>query len=479
MTGRVFGAVDVGASSGRVVAGVFTPGQVTMHAVHRFPNATVDRGGHLHWDMAGLYRQVLEGIALLAARYPMVESLGIDTWGVDYGLLDAHGELLAEPTAYRDERTTSLIERLHRRISPDEMFRINGLQFLPFNTIYQIEAEKGSQRWATTAHLALLPDLIAYWLTGSLRTEATNASTTGLVDVSTGTWSDELLRRMDMPPDRLPAIESAGAIRGEVRPQLCRDLGLRAGTVVTTVGSHDTASAVVGIPAETRSFAYVVSGTWSLVGVEVDDPVVTDASRLAGFSNELGVDGRIRFLRNAGGLWLLQESMRSWAESGEPGDLVGLLAEAAMLPAGGPVIDVGSVDFIAPGEMPDRIRSAVCAQGEPAPQTRAQLVRCVVDSLARAYGSSIERAAQLAQWKVDVVHIVGGGSQNSLLCQLTADSTKRPVVAGPVEATALGNLLVQARTHGAVAGSLDTLRMCGATAEVGQRYEPGQWKESA
>lgn len=465
---RVFAAVDLGASSGRVVAGVVDAGCVTLDVVHRFANGVHDIDGHLRWDFTSLCGDVLTGLAALAARYPQVESIGVDTWGVDYGLLDDDGNLLAEPVAYRDERTTAVVDDVHMRIPRDELFAITGLQFVPFNTIYQLAAEQRGPWWEKAAHVVLVPDLIAFHLTGELRTEATNASTTGLVDVRTGDWSGVLLERVDVPPAMLPPIEQPGAVRGRVRPDLCRGLGLSPATVVTTVGSHDTASAVVGVPATSTRFAYVSSGTWSLVGLELAAPVLTDRARVANFSNELGVDGRARFLRNTGGLWLLQESLRTWREQGHDIDLLALLAEATRLPGAGPVIDVDDPAFVAPGDIPARIaRVAGCDLATP-----AHTVRCIVDSLASAYAATVEQASEIAGRRVDVLHVVGGGSRNDMLCRATAQLVRVPVLAGPAEATALGNVLVQARAHGAAPGTLEEMRAQVARHVALRRYEP-------
>lgn len=472
MASRVFAAVDLGASGGRVMAGVVERGTTTLQPVHRFRNGARERGGHLRWDLGGLYVEILFGLRELARRFPQVESIGIDTWGVDYGLLDADGQLLDDPIAYRDDRTTKVVESVHARISPGDLYRINGLQFLPFNTLYQLEAEKSSERWGEAAHVVLLPDLLAYWLTGVLATEATNASTTGLVDVATGRWSQALLDRLGIPADRLPPIQPPGEVRGVVRPELCAELGLAPSTVVTAVGSHDTASAVVAVPATGGRFAYVSSGTWSLVGLEVDAPVLGAASRAANFTNERGVDGHIRFLRNVGGLWLLQECLRTWAEAGDGADLATLLAAAAVLPPGGPTVDVDDPAFIPPGGMPDRIAAAAAAHGQRPPATPVETVRCIVDSLAAAYAATVEQAASLASRDVDVVHIVGGGSRNELLCRLTAERTGLPVVAGPVEATALGNVMVQARRHGAAPDTLAGIRAQIAAGTPLRRYPP-------
>jgi rhamnulokinase len=318
----------------------------------------------------------------------------------------------------------------------------------------------------------LLPDLVAYWLTGVMRAEPTNASTTGLLDARRGEWSTDLLARLDIPAHLMPPLQQPGEVRGTVREELGARLGLPASVVVTTVGSHDTASAVVAVPATDRRFAYVSSGTWSLVGLELEQPVISAASRAANFTNERGVDGRTRFLRNTGGLWLLQESMRAWADDGEPQELGALLAAAADRPLGGPVFDVDDAALIPPGDMPARIATAIESRGGRPPATPSAITRCIIDSLAEAFASAIQRAGELAAVDVEVVHVVGGGAQNTLLCQLTADRTGRPVTAGPVEATALGNVLVQARAAGAVPDSLEDIRAGLSSAVEIRRYEP-------
>jgi rhamnulokinase len=328
MAARVFGAVDIGASGGRVMAGVVDGPCTTLHTLHRFPNGPVQRDGHLRWDLTRLWSEVLTGLRLLARHFPQTESVGIDTWAVDYALLDGDDRLLAEPVSYRDGRTGPAIERVHERVSQEELYAVNGLQFLPFTTVYQLEAEKAAGLWDRVAHVVLLPDLLAHRLTGELRTETTNASTTGLLDVRTGSWATDLLDRLDIPGRLLPALVAPGEVIGPLTSAALEQTGLRRGTLVTAVGSHDTASAVVAVPATTSRFAYVSSGTWSLAGLELDAPVITPASRTANFTNEGGVDGRTRFLRNVGGLWLLQESLRTWGDRGGPHDLDALLAAA-------------------------------------------------------------------------------------------------------------------------------------------------------
>jgi rhamnulokinase len=469
---RVFAAVDLGASGGRVVAGVVESDFLSLETIHRFPNGARAVDGQLRWPIFELYQQVLEGLGHLASRYPQVESVGIDTWGIDYGLLDTQGQLLAEPTSYRDERTATAVDIVHARVPREELFAATGLQFLPFNTVYQIEAERLGRLWERARKVVLLPDLIAFWLTGELRTERTNASTTGLLDARTGDWSHDLLDRLGIPRNLLSPLVSPGTVLGTLTPEARHRSGLGTGTVVTTVGSHDTASAVAGVPALDEQFAYVASGTWSLVGVELRHPVLTPEACAENFSNERGVEDRIRFLHNTGGFWLIQESLREWAGQCGPRNLDGLLDEAADVPSGGPLIDVDDPSFLTPGDMPARIAAAAERLGQRSPRTPVETVRCVTDSLAWAYATTARRSADLAGTSLEVIHLVGGGSQSPLLCQSTADAAGLPVLAGPVEATALGNALVQAGAHGAVTASLSQARRMVAATMAPRRYEP-------
>lgn len=464
-------AVDLGATSGRVMLARVAPDGVDLAEVHRFANAPVplwegDRAA-LHWDLPRLFGEVLSGLRLVPSLLgdgESVASVGIDSWAVDYGLLGADGGLLGAPYCYRDERTTRScggrpggVDAVHAVMSHPELYRRNGLQFLPFNTLYQLAAED-RVRLEAASTLLLIPDLLGYWLTGARRAELTNASTTGLLGVRTRTWDVDLAGRLGIPASLLPPLIAPGETLGPLLPHVVEATGLPAGTPVVAVGSHDTASAVAAVPAADDRFAYISSGTWSLVGLELPEPILSDGSRTANFTNEGGVDGRVRYLRNVMGLWMLSQTMDTWRRAGVPADLTDLLAAAAQLPGGGPVIDVDDLAFLPPGDMPARITAACRAGGQPVPGDRPGLVRCVLDSLAAAYARAVDDAVRLSGDEVDTVHVVGGGSLNTLLCRLTADATGRTVVAGPVEATALGNALVQARAAGTVAGDLDQLR---------------------
>jgi rhamnulokinase len=464
---KTFAAVDLGATSGRVMTARVSPGTLSLTEVRRFPNRPVRINGTLHWDILGLYGNVLDG--LRSAGSAGLTSIGIDSWAVDYGLLGTSGELLENPVHYRDGRTTGVAERVRSLIPDDELYDLNGLQFLPFNTVYQLLAAAGNPAGslARADRLLLIPDLMGYWLTGSIGAETTNASTTGLLDVRSREWATGLADRLGIPASLLPPLRSPGEEIGTLRADVAAETGLRPDLPVVAVASHDTASAVAAVPALDEDFAYISCGTWSLVGVELDRPVLGDAGRTANFTNEAGIDGTVRYLRNVMGLWLLSESLRSW---GDP-DLAPLLAAAADVPAFRSLIDPGDPRFLPPGDIPARI-TAFCAEtGQPAPADRAMTVRCILDSLALAHRAAVHQAAGLSGRRVGVVHLVGGGSRNALLCQLTADACGLPVIAGPVEATAIGNVLVQARTAGLVK-DLPELRSLVAGTQQPVRYLP-------
>ena len=472
MTGRLVAAVDLGASSGRVMVGRVAPNELELTEVHRFPNEPVRLSDGLHWDILRLHGDVLAGIRKASRVADGLVGIGIDSWAIDYGLLDAAGSLLGNPFHYRDERAATGVALVHDIVPPADLYARTGLQFLPFNTIYQLVAHRGSTGFRAARTMLLIPDLIGFWLSGVKVAEVTNASTTGLLDVHRRTWDTELMASVGIPASIVAPLGAPGDVIGPLTEDVRRQTDAPGEALLTLVGSHDTASAVVGVPASGAAFAYIACGTWSLVGVELEHAILTDESRLANFTNEGGVDDRIRYLRNVMGLWLLQESLRTWELQGSVEDLPALLLAAGELPAGGPVIDPDDPSFLPPGDMPMRIAAACVRSDQPVPGTRVGLVRCIVDSLAAAYGRAVLDATRLSGQSVDVIHLVGGGARNSLLCQLTADACGRPVLAGPVEATALGNVLVQARARGLIAGDLESLRgLIRATQDV-RRYEP-------
>jgi rhamnulokinase len=458
MSGTV-AAVDLGATSGRVIVGHVGRDLLQTEQVARFPNTPVRTSDGLHWDVLGLFGAVTAGLHDAFRDHADIASVGVDSWAVDYGLLRG-GRLLGEPFHYRDERTAAGVERVHGRVPHPALFARNGLQFLPFNTLYQLASEPDDMlAFADTA--LLIPDLIGYWLTGVARAERTNASTTGLL--KDGEWDDELAAALGIPRRLLPPLISPGETLGALRPEL-------GSANVVAVGSHDTASAVVAVPMRPEAAAYISCGTWGLVGVEVERPVLTDAAREAGFTNEGGVDGRVRLLRNVMGLWVLSETVRTWERDGTAIDLPALLAQAAEVQA--PVFDVDDPRFLAPGDMVARIDAWFAEHDLAGPRTRPEYARSIVESLAQAFADTVADAARISGVDVRIIHIVGGGALNELLCRRTADRAGVPVEAGPVEATALGNLLIQARAAGFVNGSLEALRDLVARTHAPHRYDP-------
>lgn len=465
----------------RVWAGRAGAGRLEAEEVHRFANAPVAAGGTLYWDILRLYSGMLDGLRA-AGRVAELSSIGIDSWGVDYGLLDASGALLGNPVHYRDARTEGAVERLLARVPAGELYQVTGIQQLPINTICQLVAAAGTAQLQAAATLLMIPDLICYWLTGQAAAEVTNASTTQLLDVRAQAWATSLMERTAIPARVFPRLRYPGEVIGELLPNVAAQAALDGRTApwVIAVGSHDTASAVAAVPADGRHYAYISCGTWSLVGMELDHPVLSEDSRLANFSNETGIDGTIRYLRNVAGLWLLHESLRTWAAAGLPADIAGLLASAAAAPALGAVIDPDLPAFLAAGDMPSRIAQECQRTGQRPPQAPGETVRCIMDSLALAHRRVILEVQELSGRHADVVHIVGGGSRNGLLCQLTANACGLPVVAGPAESAALGNALVQARTLGAAPSDLAGMRELVRRTQHLKRFEPagdtGPWQ---
>lgn len=480
-------AIDLGASSGRVIAGTLRDGRFELQEAGRFPNGPVvvpgGRGTRMHWDVLRLWEEIQRGLRTAAHDIGPLDSVGIDTWAVDYGLLDSSGELVGNPASYRCPRTEGAPERFFSHLPADEMYQRVGVQVQPFNTVFQLLVES-DERLRMAQQLLLLPDLLGYWFTGRRVTEVTNASSTGLLDPGTRRWHPDLLDALEDRFGRdvrrlLAPLAEPGTIVGPVNaPGLELTTADGVPTPLVAVGSHDTASAVVAVPAEGKDFAYISCGTWSLVGLELDAPVRSEAARAANLTNELGVDGTVRFLKNVMGLWVFNEAVRTWRSQRIDVDVPELVKQAASCEPLRTVIDIDAPEFFPPGDMPARIQEAARRTGQPVPGSPAEVSRCIFDSLALAYRRSIRQTADIATHEVSVVHMVGGGIQNTLLCQLTADATGLPVVAGPVEGTALGNLVVQARAIGALEGGLRELRDVVRASSEMVGYRPGAGAES-
>jgi rhamnulokinase len=462
-------AVDLGATSGRVMLGHLGPDQLSVAAVHRFPNDPVRVADGLHWNILELYRNILVGLRKAVATQPDLAGVGIDSWAVDYGLVSGD-RLINNPFHYRDERTARGVDLVHKIADHAALYTTNGLQFQPFNSIYQLAVDHDAGVIDDTTRMLMIPDLLGFWLTGKQVAERTNASTTGLLDIINGAWNATLIDKVGLSRSLLPSLVDPGTPIGSLRDEVAAEVG--AAVDVIAVGSHDTASAVVGVPMTEPGAAYVSSGTWSLVGVELDRPVLTEESREANFTNEGGVDGKIRYLRNVMGMWLLSESIRTWERAGQSVELTPLLNQAAEISTPVPIFDANHPSLLAPGDMPKRI-AALCAEaGAAVPQSPAEFARSIVESLAEAYATAIDDAERLSGSKINTVHVVGGGSQNTLLCQLTANRTGRRVLAGPVEATAVGNVLIQGRAAGLVRGELHELRELVARTFPPVEYQP-------
>ncbi len=468
-------AVDLGAESGRVVLGRFDGGRISLDEVHRFPNVAARLPDGLHWDILRIFCEIKDGLAK-AARETRIEGVGVDSWAVDFGLLDGEGALLSNPYHHRDPRTEGMMEEAFGLVPKEDIYGTTGIQFLPINTIYQLLAMRGSPLIGIAETLLLIPDLINYWLTGEKVCEYTNATTTQLLDLE-GAWSRDLLERLDLPSSLLASVVPPATELGLMLPEVAEEVG--AEPPVFAVASHDTASAVVGVPAQGNDFAYISSGTWSLVGVETPEPVVTQEAMEANFTNEGGFGDRTRFLKNVMGLWLLQECRRQWAREGREYSYEELARLAEDAPSGS-LVDPDHPVFLAPGDMPSRIRRFCEETGQSSPEEPAAVARCVFESLVLKYRYAIEQAQSLTGRTIGTVNVVGGGSQNALLCQLTADAAGLPVVAGPVEATAAGNVMVQAFAQGRV-GSLEDIREVVRDSFEASAYEPGgdpdRWSE--
>jgi rhamnulokinase len=447
------------------------PDQLSVEAVHRFPNDPVRIPDGLHWNILELYRNILIGLRKAAEAQPDLAGIGICSWAVDYGLVSGD-RLINNPFHYRDERTARGVDLIHKIADHATLYAANGLQFQPFNSIYQLAVDQEAGIIDDNTRMLMLPDLLGFWLTGNQVAERTNASTTGLLDIASGAWNATLIDKVSFPRTLLPSLVDPGSRVGSLREDVAADIGGSTSLDVIAVGSHDTASAVVGVPMTEPGAAYLSSGTWSLVGVELDRPVLTEESREANFTNEGGVDGKIRYLCNVMGMWLLSESIRVWKREGQSVELTTLLDQAAAITTPVPIFDANHSSLLPPGDMPKRI-AALCAEaGAPVPESPAAFTRSILESLAEAYATALDDAERLSESKINTVHIVGGGSQNALLCQLTANRTGRRVLAGPVEATAVGNVLIQGRAAGLIEGELPELRALIARTFPPAEYQP-------
>ena len=445
-------AFDLGASSGRAVIGRFDGSAVELEEIHRFANGPISVAGGLYWDALRLYDEMLAGIRKCARiSGPALAGIGIDTWGVDFALLDEHDELLGNPHCYRDARVQGMMERAFSRVSREAIFEQTGLQFLEINTLYQLLSmtERNSQQLRMARTFLMMPDLFNFWLTGRKVCEFSNATTTQFYNPRTGGWAMDLLDRLEIPAGMLPEIVPPGTTLGALRPEIATDAGIGSVDVIAPA-CHDTGSAVAAVPFSDVNAAYISSGTWALLGAELPAPAVTRAALRHNFTNEGGVCGTYRFLKNITGLWIVQECRRIWENQGRAYAFAELVRLAEAAPALNSFIDPDHSDFLEPGDMPARIRTYCRRTGQTEPATEGAVIRCALESLALKCRNVLEDLESVLGRRLHTIHIVGGGIRNTLLNQFTADATGRPVVAGPAEATALGNVLVQAHARGEI-----------------------------
>ena len=450
---NVYLAIDLGASSGRVMAGLWNGTELELVEVHRFESPAVFLPPYHHWDVLAIYRDIITGLRKAANTYGQsIVSIAVDTWGVDYGLLDASGELLGNPVQYRDARTRELFQRLPIELGRETIYAETGIQFLFFNTLFQLAAEKTAARAAFKAaqDLLFMPDLVNFWLTGRRIQERTIASTSQLLNPLTGKWSGVLLESLDLPAHLFGAITEPGPELGGRRPDLAEDLGLPKVKVIAACG-HDTASAVAATPFSSPRSAFLSSGTWSIMGREMEQPNTTPAALAAGFSNEIGYGQSVRFLKNICGMWLVEESRRHWAKHGEEYSYAAIVELARSAPERRSLINPDAAELSAPGDIPARIAELCQRSGQPVPANPGETLRTAFDSLVMKYRYVFRQLEDLGGEKLERVHIVGGGARNDFLNQMAADAIGVPVEAGPIEATSLGNISTQMVATGSIA----------------------------
>jgi rhamnulokinase len=475
-------AVDLGASNGRVLAAGWDGNRFALREVHRFDNVPVTVMGHLYWDALRLWGEVKTGISRhMTMTHGSVSGLGVDSWGVDFALLDRDGRLLGNPYHYRDPRTDGVMDEGLRRLPRSSLYKATGIQIMQINTLFQLYSMVRARdaQLAAADVLLPIPNLFNYWLSGTQAAEYTHATTTQCLDVRERRWATELLATLEIPLGILPSLVEAGTVLGPLRPDVAAEVGLSSPAPVVAVGCHDTASAVAAIAGLDSQSVYISSGTWSLMGVERQAPIVTERALESGFTNEGGVGGTIRLLKNITGLWLVQECRRQWQREGANYTWDELLVAAERAESFRSLVDPDAQDFLSPPDMPAAIRDACIRSGQPAPESVGQIVRCCLESLAVRYRATLEDLEALVEHPLDAIHVVGGGSQNRLLCQLTADACERPVEAGPVEAAALGNIMVQAIATGELASISDGRSAVGGSVKR-TSYEPrpgGAWRE--
>ena len=453
-------AFDYGASSGRAILGKYDGERLQLEEIHRFPNDPVMLNGSFHWDVLRLFHEMKQGIIKCGKTgNGDFKTIGVDTWGVDFGLLSRSGELLGNPYHYRNEKTNNILEEAWKRVSKRDIYRQTGTQFMQINTLYQLLAMKleDSPILQKSGTLLMMPDLLNYFLTGEKTSEFTIASTTQMIDWNKKDWAGDLLNRFGIPQDILTDIINPGFMMGRVNKKICDELRIRSVPVIA-VAEHDTASAVIAVPCVEGRYAYLSSGTWSLLGLELPEPVINDTTYHRNFTNEGGYGRTARLLKNITGLWIYQECKRDWERDGRNLSFDQLEEDGMKSEPFAVFIDPDDAVFLTPGNMPGKIKEFCMRTGQKAPGTKAEIVRCIMESLALKYRMVLDELEELAGYEIPVLHVVGGGCRNEMLCRFTANAIGKPVIAGPVEATAIGNLVCQLLALGEV-GSLKEARL--------------------
>ena len=476
MAGKNFLAFDLGAESGRAVVGTLSKGRLELNEKHRFPNPTGRMLGHLHWNLLQQWEELKTGLRNVGTEKIPLAGIGVDTWGVDFGFLGNDGEILGNPYHYRDARTDGVMEKTFKRVSREDIFKATGIQFMPINSLYQMVVMAETKDWPLQQAETMLfvPDIFNYLFTGQRKSEFSIVSTSQMYDMRKNAWSTQMLTKLGIPTRILPEVVPSGTILGPLLKSVADECGVDQ-TPVIAPGLHDTASAVAAVPAEGENWCYISSGTWSLMGVEIPAPIINDKSLKYNYTNEGGVGGKIRFLKNIMGMWLIQECRRHFRKSGYEHTYAELTQMAGRAKGFNALIDPDHPSFLSPGEFPVKIERFCKETKQKPPSTRGEFVRTCLDSLALTYRRTLEGLEDILGRQIGVIHIVGGGCQNELLNQMTADATGRPVIAGPIEGTAMGNILVQAMAVGEI-NDLAEARSIVRTSFPVKRFVPGDRK---
>ena len=470
MTKRVL-AFDFGASSGRAIIGCFDGGKITLEEVHRFSNDPVSVGGTVYWDVLRLFYEIKQGIvkAKIAGGF---DSIGIDTWGVDFGLIDSEGKLMENPVHYRDARTVGLVDEAFKTMPKEKLYGITGIQFMELNTLFQLISLKKYRPWMLERadKMLFMPDLFGYMLTGKMCAEYSIASTSQLIDLDKRTWSKEILDAFGIKESIFAPIVQPGTVLGDLSKEICEECGVDPVPVISVCG-HDTQSAITSVPCENGDFAFLSSGTWSLFGTELDKPIVNETSMNINITNEGGFDGSTGFLKNIIGLWLIQESRRQWKREGKEYSYADLEKLALAAEPFKCFIDPDAPEFVPHGNIPERVREFCRKTNQYVPETVGEIMRCIYESLAMKYRLTFEKLRECTERDYPVIHVIGGGTKDGLLCQMTASSCDRTVKAGPIEATVMGNVAVQLMSDGSVENIGQARKIVAASSEL-KTFEP-------